>query len=566
MIGTTIAGKYKLAAELGSGATGTVFRGDAVDGSGPVAVKVLRKEMGGGATRAEVERRFEREALAAALAQHPNCVTVRDFGALDDGRPYLVMDFVQGRSVADLVAAEKILPVTRALRILAHILRGLDHAHRAGVVHRDLKPADILLVDRDGDRDTAVILDFGTAALIGAAGASQEPLTRAGTTIGTPLYMAPERLGMEPVDGRADLYSASCILFEMVTGKPPYDADDPVGVLKAHSSAPIPTMAEAAPEVKSSAGLDAVLMRGLAKIPANRFQNAAEYLGAVEQLIEGKLDPLSLGRAAPGALAQPDAAKATTVFHGAPDQIRAVAAKMQAPGRMPAATPVPSPRPAPVAGGVAPVEGARVALPPLPQMQQPAAAVTPAAPPADAALAVAVDLPPPSAADAPQAGVMQPVAAKPGGTPASRKKIFIAAGAGAFVLLVILLASRGCGDKKSSDDPTASLTDAWKKAGLDPGGFAPIDGQKLGNGTCKSGAVNGLDVTVCKYKGPEQAAQARKAALASIGSTTGAAIVEGPQLLVVADRKSTDPSGRSIDKLIKVFQGKPLERPKPEKR
>src|SRR5690349_23883952 len=99
MIGTTIAGKYKLVTELGSGATGTVFRGEAVDGSGPVAVKVLRKEMGGGATRAEVERRFEREALAAALAQHPNCVTVRDFGALDDGRPYLVMDFVQGRKI-----------------------------------------------------------------------------------------------------------------------------------------------------------------------------------------------------------------------------------------------------------------------------------------------------------------------------------------------------------------------------------------------------------------------------------------------------------------------------------
>src|SRR5262249_47515893 len=101
-----------------------------------------------------------------------------------------------------------------------HILRGLGHAHRAQVVHRDLKPADIALVERGGERDIAVILDFGTAALLGGAGAGQEPLTRIGSTLGTPAYMAPERIAGQPTDGRADLYSATCILWEMIVGQP----------------------------------------------------------------------------------------------------------------------------------------------------------------------------------------------------------------------------------------------------------------------------------------------------------------------------------------------------------
>jgi hypothetical protein len=178
-----------------------------------------------------------------------------------------------------------------------------------------------------------------------------------------------------------------------------------------------------------------------------------------------------------------------------------------------------------------------------------------------------------------------PVAAAPEATPAAsgaktegamrdRKKNLIAAAAagGAFLLVVILLASRGCGDdKKEKKGPgeaantVADLEEGWKNAGLSPGGFAPIDGQSLGNGQCSAGAVNGLDVTVCGYASPELATASRGAGLAQVGSATGAAVVAGQRMLVVADRKKADPSGRSIDKLIKVFQGKPLARPEAAK-
>jgi eukaryotic-like serine/threonine-protein kinase len=205
MNGELVAGRYRLVEPIGEGATGTVYR--AVDEGGEpgeaVAVKVLRHGAGGKA--AEASRRFEREAVAVGKLDHPNLVAIRDFGALDDGRPYLVMDLVEGPSLAALLADEGSLPPERALSILSHVLRGLAEAHRQGVVHRDLKPADILLVDRGGDPDTAVIVDFGTAALVGAAGATAEQLTSAGAALGTPAYMAPERLDPAhgPVDGRA---------------------------------------------------------------------------------------------------------------------------------------------------------------------------------------------------------------------------------------------------------------------------------------------------------------------------------------------------------------------------
>jgi hypothetical protein len=326
MIGERIAGRYRLVAQIGEGATGTVYRatiepdGDgAGDGAGvarpeAVAVKILRADLapppagsGGGD---EAARGVEREAIAAGKLEHlehlehPNLVAVRDLGALDDGRPYLVMDLVDGRSLADIVADQQPLPEARALAILVQVLRGLRHAHDSGVVHRDLKPADILLVERDGQPEVAVIVDLGSAALLGAGGAAAERLTRAGAARGAPAYMAPERLDPEhgPIDGRADLYSATCILFEMLTGKPPFGAFDavgavdPVDLLARHRSAPRPALSDQG--VKSSPGLDAIVARGLAIDPADRFATAADYLEAVEAYREGRVDPAAIGEPA----------------------------------------------------------------------------------------------------------------------------------------------------------------------------------------------------------------------------------------------------------------------------
>jgi len=541
MKGQVIAGKYRVGDELARGATGTVYRAEktAEAGGGAVAVKILSAEPG---ARGEKEKRFEREALAASYAVHPNCVSVVDYGALEDGRPYLVMQLVEGRRLDEVVKADGKLPLGRALHILEHVLRGLGHAHASGVLHRDLKPADIMLVDRDGDADFAVILDFGKASIVGTAGAAQEPLTRAGAALGSPAYMAPERLGSDPIDGRADLYSATCILFEMLSGAPPYGRDNPQALLKSHLTAAVPALPD--PELAKNAGLEALILRGLGKQPSERFATADEYLSAVAALREGKLDKDNIRKpaAADGALAAPDANKATTVFHGAPQAVQ------QAARQIVTSTP-------------------KAPLPPLPTPHRAGAApITESEPPsfAEAApVAAASDEVSPSSEEKTGAAAR-----------GDRKKNLIAAAAagGAFLLVVVLLASRSCGDdEKGKKGPgeapntVADLEDGWKTAGLSPGGFAPVDGQALGNGQCRSGAVNGLDVTVCEYPSPEVATAARASGLAAVGSATGAAVIEGKRMLVVADRKKADASGRSIDKLIKVFQGKPLVRADPPK-
>ena len=537
MRGQVIAGKYRVGDELGRGATGTVYRAERTEASGgAVAVKVLAAGPGG---RGEKEKRFEREALAGSYAAHPNCVSVLDFGALEDGRPYLVMELVEGRRLDEVLKAEGTLPLDRALHILEHVLRGLGHAHASGVLHRDLKPADIMLVERDGDPEVAVILDFGTASIVGAAGAAQEPLTRAGAALGNAAYMAPERLGSDPIDGRADLYSATCILFEMLTGAPPYGRDNPQALLKAHLTAPVPALPDG--ELAKNAGLEALVLRGLGKQPSERFATADEYMRAVAALREGKLDRDSIRQPpADGPLAAPDANKATTVFHGAPQAVQQAARQL--------VTSAPkAPLPAPHRAG-----GSSSAPPPVTAPEPP----SPEPPSIDAPVAAAAEA--------------EPSERKTGGGMRDRRNLIAAGAAGAaFLLVVVLLASRGCGgdkDKKGDGPATvADLEQGWKTAGLSPGGFAPVDGQALGNGQCQSGAVNGLDVTVCAYPTPEAATAARGSGLAAVGSATGAAVVEGKRMLVVADRKKADASGRSIDKLIKVFQGKPLARPEPPK-
>jgi serine/threonine protein kinase len=541
MKGQVIAGKYRIGDELGKGSTGTVYRGETEGGGGPVAVKILSA---GSGKRGEKEKRFEREALAASYAEHPNCVSVVDYGALEDGRPFLVMELVEGRRLDELLEKEKKLPLERALHILEHVLRGLGHAHASGVLHRDLKPADIMLRERDGDADFAVVIDFGTASLFGAAGSAQEPLTRAGAALGNAAYMAPERLGSDPIDGRADLYSATCILFEMLTGKPPYGRDNPQALLKSHLTAPVPTLPGA---LGKNAGLEALILRGLGKQPSERFASAGEYLDAVQALRAGTLDKDSVRRPAEDkGLAAPDANKATTVFHGAPQAVQQAARQLV-------------------------TSAPKAPLPSLPTPHRGAA--TSSSPPSTEPPGIE---PPPVPATPVEAGpeptdIPSPEG-KTGGPMRDKKNLIAAAAAGgAFLLVIILLASRGCGDdkdKQAGGPAPASFDDlesGWKSAGLSPGGFAPIDGQALGNGQCKSGAVNGLDVTVCEYPSPQVAESAKPSGLAAVGAATGAAVVAGKRMLVVADRKKADASGRSIDKIIKVFEGKPLVRPAPPK-
>jgi len=283
LVGTLIDSRYRIEAALGEGGMGKVYRAEHVRIRRQVAVKILHEQLSALPT---VGERFEREAIAIGRLDHPNCVAVQDFGRLEDGTLYLVMQLLDGLSVADaLTGPTNRLPWPRALHIGRHTLAGLGHAHRAGLIHRDIKPENIMLVEQDGDRDFAKILDFGIAKVVESGGdGPQEQLTEAGMAFGTPTYMSPEQALGEPLDGRTDLYSVAVVLYELIAGAPPFKADDKLSVLAMHTSqepAPIETHGVEIPDE-----VESLLQRGLAKVRDHRFATADEFAAAIDDCLE----------------------------------------------------------------------------------------------------------------------------------------------------------------------------------------------------------------------------------------------------------------------------------------
>lgn len=286
-IGTVIDGRYRLEALLGRGGMGVVYRAAHLGLRKQVAIKVLHPSL---AASPDVRSRFEREALAIGKIEHPNCVGVFDVGAMEeDGALYLVMELLDGKSLGDVLDEEGQLPPTRALHILRHILQGLGHIHTARLVHRDIKPENIYLVSHNEDRDFAKILDFGIAKPMTASDLDDGvKLTQAGVAFGTPIYMSPEQALGNPVDGRADLYSAAALAFEMLTGQPPFYSDDKLEVMSMHTTRPVPRMDSRLIKggVPVSEEIEAVIAKGLAKRPEERYQTAEEFLAALASLME----------------------------------------------------------------------------------------------------------------------------------------------------------------------------------------------------------------------------------------------------------------------------------------
>ena len=210
---------------------GAVYRAEHTMMRRDLAIKVLLPELGG---KEEFARRFEREAESASRLDHPNIITVTDFGRTADGSLFLAMEFLAGESLCAAIGAGPMPPSTRALAIERQILRGLDHAHAAGIVHRDLKPENIMLVERDGQRDVVKILDFGIAKVTEPQGRRGEALTQAGVIFGTPEYLSPEQALGEAVDARADIYAAGVILYEMLAGRRPFESEDKVKIISMH--------------------------------------------------------------------------------------------------------------------------------------------------------------------------------------------------------------------------------------------------------------------------------------------------------------------------------------------
>ena len=275
-INSVIDGRYRLTELIGQGGMGAVYRGEHTTIRRPVAVKLLHPEL---AQLPELVHRFEREAYAIGRIDHPNCVTISDFGHLDDGSVYLVMEYLQGETLGELLDRERMLDPLRAIHLTRHVVRGLRHAHHSGIVHRDVKPDNVVLVNLDGDPDFAKILDFGIAKLIGSAESHEhDKLTQAGIAFGTPTYISPEQAMGDGAEPRSDLYSATVMLFEMLTGSPPFRADDKLELLAMHASRKPPLLADAAPGRKWPKELEATIQRGLGKRAVERFANADEFL------------------------------------------------------------------------------------------------------------------------------------------------------------------------------------------------------------------------------------------------------------------------------------------------
>jgi len=288
-LGTVIDGRYRLDTIVGRGGMGLVYKGEHVGIRRTVALKLLHSSL---ATVPELRSRFEREARAIGVISHPNCVAVTDFGELEDGSLYLVMEYIEGKSLGDVLDRERVLEPRRALRILRHVLNGLGHAHAAGIVHRDVKPENVLLSQQGDDPDFAKILDFGIAKLVARSVDDGVKLTQAGVAFGTPVYMSPEQALGNPVDARADLYAASIMGYEMICGRPPFYSDDKLEVLSMHTARPLPSMDEMRRQVLGSRatplprGIEAVISKGLTKQPRDRWQTAREFVAAIDSLLE----------------------------------------------------------------------------------------------------------------------------------------------------------------------------------------------------------------------------------------------------------------------------------------
>jgi len=303
--GLVLDDRYRIIEPLGRGGMGSVYRAEHIGLKRPIAIKLLNKELRGYAAS---NQRLEREAFATGRLDHPNCVAIMDVGATPDGTTYLAMELLDGISLSYALDQQPVFSVGRALYVARQLLYGLAHAHGAGVIHRDLKPDNIFLVERDGHEDFAKILDFGIAKLTGEAVVEEggEKLTEAGMAIGSPTYMSPEQALGGPIDARTDLYSLSAVLFEMLTGQPPFLSPfDKLEVLRMHLTAPVPAMADVAPDVSVPDAVEAIVRRGLAKAVGDRIQSADEY-GA---LLDDVLQALETTRAQP---AVPDAATKPT--------------------------------------------------------------------------------------------------------------------------------------------------------------------------------------------------------------------------------------------------------------
>ncbi|MBK8221435.1 MAG: protein kinase [Candidatus Obscuribacter sp.] len=284
LIGTVLGGRYEILDTIGDGAMGRVYLARHKLMKRQVAVKMMHPQLISGKSAL---RRFQKEAELASALNHPNILTVYDFGVTETGSPYLVMDYLQGKELLHVLKDEGHLPQSRGLHIFKQVCAGLAHAHDKGVVHRDLKPSNVMLVTLDGDDSFVKILDFGIAKQLNPSESSIDNLTRTGEVFGTPHYMSPEQCRAQDVDGRSDIYALGCVMYQTFTGHLPITGCDLIECLYKHVNSMPESFHVVAPELPLSAELEAIVFKAMAKSPDERFQSMQEFRAAMEVLEPG---------------------------------------------------------------------------------------------------------------------------------------------------------------------------------------------------------------------------------------------------------------------------------------
>ena len=314
--GRVIAGNFRIEKLIGQGAMGNVYKAEQLSLGKAVAVKVLHAHL---MDDEKLVGRFKREAKSASKLNHPNSIQIIDSGQDKDGTLYIAMELLDGRDLAQVIRDEFPISLPRVVRIMTQVMSALDEAHAQGVIHRDLKPSNIMLIERRGEKDFVKVCDFGIAKATTADGKDddrQQMLTIQGLVCGTPEYMSPEQARAEVLDGRADLYSAAIILYQLVTGDIPFRADSPMGIVSRHlAEAPMRPSARR-PDLPIPKAIDDLVLRGMEKDRQRRFATAVDFRAALEAIVSatpGQYTPFPPG-------IQQASTPTTNAMNGAPGE------------------------------------------------------------------------------------------------------------------------------------------------------------------------------------------------------------------------------------------------------
>jgi serine/threonine-protein kinase len=333
LLGTVIDDRYRVVRRIGEGGMGIVYEVEHVVIEKHLALKVLRDDY---SSRPEVVARFRQEAKSASRIGNEHIVDISDFGETPNGASYFVMELLDGEDLANVLAREGTLPLSRAADIVTQCARALAAAHAKGIVHRDMKPENVFLTRRENRPDFVKIVDFGIAKMsdVETAGQPGRKLTKTGMIFGTPEYMSPEQAGGKALDHRVDIYALGVIFFELLTGRVPFSGDTFMGVLTQHMFEAPPSLVQANPAIQVPDSVETFVRKSLAKDPGDRFQTCDELIAALEKAVRGV--SLSSPPPAPGKATQmgyaepkplaPPATKAA-VPTVAPDEVEATPPK-----------------------------------------------------------------------------------------------------------------------------------------------------------------------------------------------------------------------------------------------